>query len=91
MSRDSSKQSEGNILTFLRIRPSKKPSGYFVTDDLDIKTLIFHKPEHLKSEIINNSKLRHEFHFNGILPMDSSQEDVFKLVGAAAVRNALDG
>ena len=91
MSKDSKKQAEGNILTFLRIRPSKKPSGYFSTDDLDTKTLVFNKPDHLKSEIINNSKARHEFHFNGILAMDATQEDVFKLVGAAAVQNALDG
>lgn len=91
MSKDAKKQSEGNILTFLRLRPSKKPSGYFVPDDLDNNTLLFHKPDHLKSDIINNSKSRHEFHFNGILSMDASQEDVFKLVGAAAVQNALDG
>jgi kinesin family protein 6/9 len=84
-------QGEGNILTFLRVRPSKKPSGYFVGDDLDVNTLVFNKPTHLKSDIINNSKARHEFHFNGILSMDAGQEDVFKLVGAAAVQNALDG
>ena len=91
MSKDSKRQAEGNILTFLRIRPSKKHSGYFVTDDLDVNTLVFNKPAHLKSEIINNSKARHEFHFNGILSMGAGQEDVFKLVGAAAVQNALEG
>lgn len=91
MSKESKQTNEGNILTFLRIRPSKKPSGYFTKDELDESTLVFNKPENLKSEIINNSKSRHEFHFNGILPMDASQEDVFKRVGVAAVQNALEG
>ena len=91
MARNSTGKAEGNILTFLRIRPSKKPSGYFVVDDLDTTTLVFHKPDQLKSDIINNSKSKHEFHFNGILSAASTQEDVFKAVGAAAVRNALEG
>jgi hypothetical protein len=90
-SKELKKQVEGNILTFLRIRPSKKPSGYFAEDELNPGTLNFNLPENLKEDYINNSKLHYNFHFNGILPMVASQEDVFKKVGAAAVQNALDG
>ena len=85
---------EGNIQTFLRIRPSKKPSGYFVQDDLDPETLTVNLPENYRSqsqEYINNSKLHHRYHFNGILSMDYTQEQTFKKVGVAAVQNALDG
>lgn len=85
---------DGNIQTFLRIRPSKKPSGYFIQDDLDNETLQVNLPENYRSqsqEYINNSKLKHKYHFNGIITMDSTQEQVFKKVGTAAVQNALDG
>ena len=91
MSKSSKDEAESNILTFLRIRPSKKPSGYFAQDELNPGSIVFNKPENLKSDYIDNTKLRYEFHFNGILPMDTTQEEVFKKVGAAAVQNALDG
>lgn len=89
---EAKEKSEGNILTFLRMRPSKKPSGFFKIDDLDQDSLVINLPESLKTEnFINNSKLRHNYHFNGILPMEATQEEVFKKVGSAAVRNALEG
>jgi kinesin family protein 6/9 len=91
MSSKEQSSGEANIQTFLRIRPSKKPSGYFAIDDLDTTRISFTKPENLKSEYINNSKLRYDFQFNGILPMETTQEDVFKKVGTAAVQNALEG
>jgi hypothetical protein len=87
----SSKDGGNSIQTFLRVRPSKKPSGYFATDELDAGTIVFLKPDNLKLDYINNSKQRYEFHFDGVLPMESSQEDVFNRVGSAAVRNALEG
>jgi hypothetical protein len=86
------KQADGNIQTFMRIRPSKNPSGYFLQDELEPNSLTFNLPENAeKGEYINNSKTKYNFHFNGILPMSCSQEDVFKKVGTAAVQNALEG
>jgi hypothetical protein len=79
-----------NIQTFLRVRPSKKPSGYIQIDSLDPDAIEVNLPENFKSEV-DNSKLNHKFHFNGILPMDASQEDVFKKVGMAAVQNSFQG
>lgn len=81
----------GNIQTFLRIRPSKKSSGYFSQDELDQDSLKFNIPDSIKADFINNSKLHYGFHFNGVIPMEATQEDVFKKVGTAAVQNALDG
>jgi hypothetical protein len=86
--------SDGNIQTFLRIRPSSKPSGFFTPNDLYPDTLQVNLPENYRSqsqEYINNSKLRHQYHFNGVITTDATQEQVFSKVGTAAVRNALDG
>lgn len=85
------KQAEANIQTYLRIRPSKKGSGYFSLDEEDEESLKFNLPENLKLDFVNNSKLRHNFHFNGIIDMKATQDDVFKKVGVAAVQNAIDG
>ena len=85
------KSGDGNIQTFLRIRPSKRPSGYFHQDELDKDALVFSLPENLASDYINNSKLKHGFRFNGIIDASATQDDVFKKVGAEAVQNALDG
>lgn len=91
MSSKEQKQAEANIQTFLRIRPSKKPSGYFGIDEMDQTSLKFMLPENLKLDYVNNSKVRHGFHFNDIIGMQATQEEVFKRVGAAAVQNAIDG
>jgi kinesin family protein 6/9 len=90
-----SKGSDSTILTYLRIRPSKKPSGYFSAAEDDVTdgstSIGFTLPDHFKSDYVNNSQLKHAFHFNGVLDMQASQEEVFERVGAAAVQNALDG
>lgn len=83
---------EVNIQTYLRIRPSKKPSGYFTIDDeSEGKRLNFTLPDTYKADYINNTKLHHNFEFTDCIPMDVNQDDVFKKVGVAAVRNALEG
>lgn len=85
-------QAESNIQTFLRIRPSKIPSGFFFANDLDKDTLTFSLPENYKnSDYINNSKSKYSFHFNGIIEAKATQDEVFKRVGTAAVQNAIDG
>jgi kinesin family protein 6/9 len=91
MSTKEKKQAESNILTFLRIKPSKQPSGYFNPDEIEKNSLTFDLPNSFKTDYINNSKLHHGFHFNGILPATATQEEVFKIVGVSAVQNALDG
>eukprot|EP00606_Chrysophyceae_sp_TOSAG23-5_P001197 GSChrysophyteH2.ASY1.ANO1.1382.1 assembled CDS len=87
----SKSQAEANIQTFLRIRPSKKPSGY--VEDVDGQSIKFNLPDQREDHggHVNNTKLKHSFHFNGTVPMSATQEDVFKKVGSPAVQNALDG
>jgi len=82
-----------NIQTFLRVRPSKTPSGYIAHDETQVVgALQFSLPEGVGvKDFINNSKIRHNFQFNGIIPMEATQEEVFKKVGIAAVQNAIDG
>lgn len=67
--------------------------GYFNIDDLNPDCLAVTLPEGGTSgttkEYINNSKLKHGFQFNGILPMSATQDEVFKKVGQAAVNNVL--
>jgi len=91
MSKKKDQGGDGNIQVYLRIRPSKQSSNYFLVDDLEPDSLSFNLPDSYKSEYINNTKLKHHFNFNGILDMPASQEDVFKKVGLEAVQNALDG
>ena len=96
MGKKGGSKEDGNIQTFLRIRPSKKPSGYFKIAELESKSLTFALPDNYNSgdgrgDYINNTKLRHDFHFNDIIPDEAKQEEVFKKVGMAAVQNALDG
>ncbi len=82
---------DSNIQTFLRVRPSKSPSGFFVTDDIEKDSINVILPDNYHADYINNSKLRYSFHFNGILDMSASQDEVFNRVGAPAVLNALEG
>lgn len=78
------------IEVFLRLKPSKVPSGYFSRDDLDENIFICQIPKS-DDQIVNNSKSRHVFKFNHILEDNVNQDDVFRAVGAPAVQNALDG
>jgi kinesin family protein 6/9 len=81
-----------NIQTFLRIKPSKKPSGYFCPDDIDPDTaMAVRLPDDFRAEYVDNSKLNHKFQFNGVLGMNATQDEVFKKVGVAAIQNALQG
>lgn len=91
MSSSNDEPADSNIQVFLRVRPSKKPSGYFQLDDLEKNRIIFSLPDNFKSDYVNNSKLKYSFEFNGLIDMAASQEDVFKRVGVPAVQNAIDG
>ncbi len=88
---DNNEKEDSNIQTFIRIRPSKNPSGYVAMDSEHPDRLHFLLPDNFKSDYVNNSKLKHSFEFNGVIPMEATQDDVFKLVGMKALKNALDG
>ncbi|GMH61721.1 hypothetical protein TL16_g03320, partial [Triparma laevis f. inornata] len=78
------------IQIFLRVRPSQKPSGYLTIDNKDDRGLSFHVPKD-EDLYVNNTRTDYKFKFNGILPSQTGQEEVFDKVGSQAVQNALDG
>jgi protein tyrosine phosphatase (PTP) superfamily phosphohydrolase (DUF442 family) len=88
---DKSGGGDSNIQVFLRVRPSKNPSGWFQIDDIERNKIIFSLPDNFKADFINNSKLKHAFQFNGLIDMPATQDEVFKKVGVNAVQNAIEG
>jgi kinesin family member 6/9 len=83
---------DGSIRTFLRIRPSRDPSGLFVQDEDDSSRLKFEIPVELKAGVlVNNTQTRHDFKFTNILGPLATQEEVFNMIGRDAVINVLDG
>ncbi|CAM9586109.1 unnamed protein product [Scytosiphon promiscuus] len=82
-----------HIRTFLRVRPSKRPSGFINVDEYDKTKLGFHVPVETKDgEYVNNTRTSHNFKFDGVLGEKATQqEDVFAKIGKGAVYNVLDG
>jgi hypothetical protein len=71
----SKSKTDGNIQIYLRIRPSKKPSGYFQIEQnpesaTPASTLQVRLPDTFRSDYVNNTKLKYDFQFNGVLPME---------------------
>lgn len=42
-------------------------------------------------DFVNNTKTDHKFQFDGLLPMDVKQDEVFDMIARDAVNSALDG
>lgn len=86
---------QSGIEVYLRIRASINPSTYCHQDVIDQSQFIFNVPpkrnDGTNSNIVDNSRSRYAFKFNGILDSKSRQDDVFQKLGAPAVRNVLDG
>tara|TARA_B110000305_G_C19253763_1_gene546053 strand:- start:102 stop:503 length:402 start_codon:yes stop_codon:yes gene_type:complete len=85
-----SKGTTDGIQIFLRVRPSKKNSGFVQIDEADNTALNFHVPKN-EELYVNNTRENYRYKFNTILSQDAQQEEVFDKVGHQAVMNALDG
>mmetsp|Transcript_27944 Transcript_27944/g.39996 ORF Transcript_27944/g.39996 Transcript_27944/m.39996 type:complete len:596 (+) Transcript_27944:316-2103(+) len=83
-------EEDRGIKVYLRIRPSKSSSKYFLRDDLDENMITFKIPK-LENLIVNNSRTLYNFKFHGILEQNATQEEVFNKVGKSAVQNILNG
>ncbi|RLN31631.1 hypothetical protein BBJ28_00015685, partial [Nothophytophthora sp. Chile5] len=79
-----------NIRIFLRVKPSKRPSGFFSWDE-DSNTMKYDIPKDVAAGLINNSRTIYKFHFDSVIGMESRQEEVFDRVGRPCVQNALNG
>lgn len=88
--KDGNNQGEEGIRVFLRVRPSKTKSRFFSRDDIDENRVLFNVPK-AEDLIVNNSRTKYAFQFNGILDESAKQDDVFKKIGTPAVQNAMDG
>ncbi len=73
-----------SIKVFARVRPSKRPSGYFTFQE-EHNQLKFDVPLNKDAGLVNNTKSEHIFKFDGLLDMGVSQEQVFNMVAKDAV------
>jgi kinesin family protein 6/9 len=77
------------ITTFLRLRPSKQGDGFFVADSP--KHVEVHVPAETAAGMINHKRTDWRFAFDGILPTDAKQEEVFERVAEPVVESVLSG
>ncbi|KAG6947717.1 hypothetical protein JG687_00015925, partial [Phytophthora cactorum] len=81
---------ESNIRIFLRVKPSKKASGFFSWDE-DTSMMKYEIPKDVAAGLINNSRTSYKFRFDSVIGMESRQEEVFDRVGRPCVESALNG
>ncbi|KAL4088422.1 hypothetical protein PRIC1_012844 [Phytophthora ramorum] len=81
---------EANIRIFLRVKPSRKPSGFFSWDE-DSNTMKYDIPKDVAAGLINNSRTTYKFRFDSVIGMEARQEEVFDRVGRPCVDSALNG
>eukprot|EP00968_Pinguiococcus_pyrenoidosus_P021110 scaffold2675_cov236-Pinguiococcus_pyrenoidosus.AAC.9 len=85
---------DDNIKIILRIRPSKRASGFLEEDPLEegqVAVKVPLSPSERASWIVNNSRTFWQFRFNSVLGPECSQEETFDAVGRDAVSWALQG
>ncbi|EEY62263.1 kinesin-like protein KIF6 [Phytophthora infestans T30-4] len=81
---------DANIRIFLRVKPSKKPSGFFSWDE-DSSMMKYDIPKDIAAGLINNSRTSYKFRFDSVIGMEARQEEVFDRVGRPCVESALNG
>mmetsp|Transcript_15567 Transcript_15567/g.44093 ORF Transcript_15567/g.44093 Transcript_15567/m.44093 type:complete len:108 (+) Transcript_15567:163-486(+) len=79
------------IKVFLRIKPTKRPSGFIHVDDEEPERLEFEIPQDVASGYVSNTRSNYKFRFNGIIGESAKQEDVFDRVARDAALNSLEG
>ncbi|DAZ95027.1 TPA: hypothetical protein N0F65_003744 [Lagenidium giganteum] len=83
-------EADNNIRIFLRVKPTKKPSGFFAWNE-DESIMRYDIPKDMAAGLINNSRTNYKFRFDAIIGMEAKQEEVFDRVGRPCVLNALNG
>ena len=79
------------ITTYLRIRPVKKPSGFFEPspDGHDVQVSV---PPSDASGLVNNARTSWTFGFSGgVLDASTTQDQVFDRIGAPVVASVAQG
>ncbi|KAE8999924.1 hypothetical protein PF011_g14422 [Phytophthora fragariae] len=83
-------EEESNIRIFLRVKPSRKPSGFFSWDE-DSNMMKYDIPKDVAAGLINNSRTSYKFRFDSVIGMEAKQDEVFDRVGRPCVESALNG
>nr|CCA23637.1 kinesinlike protein KIF6 putative [Albugo laibachii Nc14] len=83
-------ESDSNIRIYLRIKPSRKPSGFFHWDE-EVSAFKYEIPKDNASGLVDNSRTKFNFRFDSVIGVDAKQAEVFDRVGRPCVENALDG
>ena len=83
-------ESDTTILTYLRIRPNPYAGTNIYADILNPQTLCFDIPDFIP-DFVSHTRLHHEFQFDAILPMNSTQEEVFEAIGKPCVQSFIEG
>jgi kinesin family protein 6/9 len=81
---------DNNIKIFLRIRPTKKASGFFECNS-NTGRVNFELPKEVAVGLVNNTRTMYDFNFDKIIGMESTQEEVFEDVAQPVVASALEG
>lgn len=81
---------DNNIRIFLRMKPTRKTSGFFSWDE-DTSTMHYSIPKDVAAGLINNSRTNYKFRFDTVIGMEAKQAEVFDRVGRPCVQNALNG
>uniref|UniRef100_A0A383VGS4 Kinesin-like protein n=1 Tax=Tetradesmus obliquus TaxID=3088 RepID=A0A383VGS4_TETOB len=79
-----------NIDIFLRVKPVPRPTNRIVVDPLD-GNVEFNIPRDSSAGLINNSRERYLFNFNGILTPEAKQDEVFERVARPVVVGSMQG
>ncbi|CAJ1433925.1 unnamed protein product [Effrenium voratum] len=78
-----------NIKVFLRVRPGKAAPGFKANSEQGVVSFELEKtsPEHE----VNNQKTLYNFQFDGVMGMDTKQQDVLDIVARPVVEDVLKG
>lgn len=78
------------IRVFCRVRPSKRPSGFFIPDTSD-GVVHFSVPPDVERDVSASAGSINSYKFSGVFDGSSTQEDVFDVVAKEAVDAAVAG
>ena len=82
---------QSNIKVFIRVRPSGRPSNGF-SSKAEEGVLAFDLDRtQAGGELANNQKSGYKYKFDGILPMDITQDKVFDVVAKPVIEDVMQG